>query len=502
MMLTRYLRTVLPFLALIVFTTTAPSQTAPSTVKFSGQTINTGPNPSGVVSGDFNEDGRPDLAVIDNLSNDVQILLNDGGGHFSLGSQTNTGSSPGQIVVGNFNSDTHLDLAVVNTVDHSLTILLGHGDGTFSAAPGAPTFDGFAEALIGANLRNDGLTQLVLIRCTLPGLQCFLDIYQPNSQAAFSLAQSISVPIGANFQTIVTDDFDLDNKPDIAVGVGTEIIVFRNTGAFNGIGSAHLTQLTSFNSPNLGLIGAVTSGHFNAGAAPDLAFEVFDPVSNPDELEPPHTVYVFLNTGTGTFFRKQTITGSFLNSGSFKHQLAVSDINGDGIQDLIIMELVGNEGMEYELGRGDGTFGALQPVTALANGRGAWMITRDMNRDSLQDIIVASAGIDLGPDDGFAEVMLNQNALANCPSPGSDIVRVKICSATTGTDSLTVKASGNSPSGVKRVELWIDGTKRTQAFSDQLGATVAVAAGMHCVTLVAVDLYDKLAKEEINVTIP
>ena len=279
-----------------------------------------------------------DLAITDNLSGSVQILLNDGGGQFSLGSRTNAGSFPGQIVLGNFNSDTHLDLAVVNTVDHSLTILLGHGDGTFTAAPGAPTFDGFAQALIGANLRNDGLTQLVLIRCTLPGEQCFLDIYQPNSQAVFSLAQSISVPGGANFQTIVTDDFDLDNKPDIAVGVGTEMRVFRNTSAFDGRASAHLALLTSFNTPNLGLIGAVTSGHFNAGAAPDLAFEVFDPADNPDELEPPHTIYVFLNTGSGTFFRKQIITGSFLNSGSSKHQLAVSDINGDGIQDLTLWD--------------------------------------------------------------------------------------------------------------------------------------------------------------------
>jgi hypothetical protein len=98
--------------------------------------------------------------------------------------------------------------------------------------------------------------------------------------------------------------------------------------------------------------------------------------------------------------------------------------------------------------------------------------------------------------------MLNQNALANCPSPGSDVVRVKICSATPHTNSLAVKASGNSPSGVKRVELWIDGSKRAQAFSDQLHTTVTVAPGTHRVTLVAVDLYDKLAKHAITVTIP
>jgi hypothetical protein len=78
---------------------------------------------------------------------------------------------------------------------------------------------------------------------------------------------------------------------------------------------------------------------------------------------------------------------------------------------------------------------------------------------------------------------------------------VKIYSATPNTNLLTVKASGNSQSGIKRVELWIDGSERAQAFSDQLHATVTVAPGTHHVTLIAVDLYDKFVKQAITVTI-
>jgi hypothetical protein len=79
---------------------------------------------------------------------------------------------------------------------------------------------------------------------------------------------------------------------------------------------------------------------------------------------------------------------------------------------------------------------------------------------------------------------------------------VHICAAPTAINSLTVKAAGNSPNGVKRVELWIDGSKRARAFSDQLNAKVGVAAGSHSVTIVGVDLYDKLVKKTITVSVP
>jgi hypothetical protein len=52
------------------------------------------------------------------------------------------------------------------------------------------------------------------------------------------------------------------------------------------------------------------------------------------------------------------------------------------------------------------------------------------------------------------------------------------------------------------VELWVDGIKRTQAFSDQLSATVSASPGTHQVTVVGVDLYDGLVKQPISVSVP
>lgn len=83
MFLPKYLRTLLSFVIVAVLTTTVLSQSAPSTLHFQRTTFNTGPEPNGVVSGDFNEDGRTDLAITDNLWNVVQILLNGDNGHFN-----------------------------------------------------------------------------------------------------------------------------------------------------------------------------------------------------------------------------------------------------------------------------------------------------------------------------------------------------------------------------------------------------------------------------------
>ncbi len=491
----------------------APAQTAPGTVNFRLQAgcCDSG-SPNGIVTSDFNEDGRVDIAILDEGTDSIFVVQNNGAFQFSLASLiqrvSDTSNFPNVIVAGRFDHDTHQDLAVANEFGHRIDIYLGRGDGTFIttggiAGTGTTTIPiaGVPIAMIGANLRNDGRTQLVVAECAAVNTQpCFLDVFQSNSAGTFESAQRIALPgTPGSFNTIpqdafnmiTSDDFDLDNKPDIAIGVGSQVMVFRNTGAFDGNASAHLTLQTTVKSPNGGLISALTSGHFNAGAAPDLLFEVFNPGT---DTSLPNTEYVFLNNGNGTFFLKQTITGQHTG-----HNLAASDLNGDFIQDLMI---VSARSVDYALGRGDGTFGPFQHVSdPILLGNTTAIAIRDLNRDSRHDFIFTTFG--LPPSNGSgAGFMLNANAAPNCPAPGSQAVSVAVCSITPTANAITVKASGNSPNGVKRLELWVDGKKLTQAFNDQINARVSVAAGTRSVTIVAVDLYDEIVKKTMTVTVP
>src|SRR5712691_8484632 len=107
-----------------------------------------GPNPWYFAVGDFNGDGKLDLAVayygcsLDcsvSPSNTVMVFLGNGDGTFRPASQLTVGNGPAGVAVGDFNGDGKPDLAVANVNDNTLSVLLGNGDGTFQPAQ---TFSG------------------------------------------------------------------------------------------------------------------------------------------------------------------------------------------------------------------------------------------------------------------------------------------------------------------------------------------------------------------------
>jgi hypothetical protein len=101
-------------------------------------------NPYQVAVGDFNHDGKPDLAVADFNTNTVSILIGNGDGTFQPHIEYATTTFPFGIVVGDFNGDGQVDLAVTDLATTSpncfvpnsdcpgtVSLLFGNGDGTF-----------------------------------------------------------------------------------------------------------------------------------------------------------------------------------------------------------------------------------------------------------------------------------------------------------------------------------------------------------------------------------
>ena len=113
------------------------------------------------MAGDFNGDGRPDLAVANYGSNDVSVLLGNGDGTFQPQVTYAVGSSPVALVAGDFNGDGRPDLAVANYGANDVSVLLGNGDGTFQpqvtyAVGSSPT------ALVAGDFNGDGRTDLAV----------------------------------------------------------------------------------------------------------------------------------------------------------------------------------------------------------------------------------------------------------------------------------------------------------------------------------------------------
>src|SRR5262249_30459873 len=99
-----------------------------------------------VAVGDFNGDGKLDLAVANEFSNNVSVLLGKGDGTFGPERRHSVGPDPVYVVLGDFNGDGKLDLAAVNCIDcgtvssnpGSVSIRLGNGDGSFQGAVAYP----------------------------------------------------------------------------------------------------------------------------------------------------------------------------------------------------------------------------------------------------------------------------------------------------------------------------------------------------------------------------
>ena len=113
-----------------------------SFMEVAGSPFGAGNTPVFVAVGDFNRDGKPDLAVANFGDNTVTIRLGDGTGAFPTSSTVGAGTSIASVAVGDFNGDGKPDLAVANFNSNNVTIRLGDGAGAFatSATVGAGTF--------------------------------------------------------------------------------------------------------------------------------------------------------------------------------------------------------------------------------------------------------------------------------------------------------------------------------------------------------------------------
>src|SRR5260370_14365732 len=81
---------------------------------FAPLAFDAGSGPSAVAVADFNGDGIPDLAVANQNSGSVSVLLGKGDGTFQAAHHYGVGMAPISVAVGDVNGDRHLDLLVAD----------------------------------------------------------------------------------------------------------------------------------------------------------------------------------------------------------------------------------------------------------------------------------------------------------------------------------------------------------------------------------------------------
>jgi hypothetical protein len=332
----------------------------PATAPF--QPVAVGSFPVAIVAGDFNGDGRLDLATANNSSNDISVVLGNGDGTFQPAQQYAAGFFPVSLAVGDFNGDGKQDLAVADGASGEVFVLLGNGDGTFQ--PGQRYAVGLRpSALVAADLTGDGHLDLAVTNSSDNTVSVLLGrgdgTFQP--QATY--------PVGNYPAAIVAGDFNGDGRIDLAVANSGNYGSPGTVSVLLGNGDGTFQPQQTFAAG--GFPRGIVAGDFNSDGHLDLA------VANNGD----NTVSVLLGRGDGTFRSQQAFV-----TGLSPWALVPGDFNGDGRLDLAVLSAAG---VSVLPGKGDGTFG---PAKQLPVGISPIAIAAgDFNDDGRLDVAIADS---------------------------------------------------------------------------------------------------------------
>jgi hypothetical protein len=169
-----------------------------------------GDGPFSVAAGDFNGDGKQDLAVANTFSNNVSILLGNANGTFGAATNFAAGIDPRSVAVGDFNGDGKQDLAVANRLSTNVSILLGNGNGTFGAATNFAAGVEPRSVAVG-DFNGDGRQDLAVAN----QLSNNVSILLGNGNGTFGAATNFAAGNGP--LSVAVGDFNGDGRQDLAV---------------------------------------------------------------------------------------------------------------------------------------------------------------------------------------------------------------------------------------------------------------------------------------------
>ncbi len=282
----------------------------------------------GIGSGDFDEDGLPDLAA--GYPQPIQVLLNAGDGRFSRGASYFFGLSGGPILTPDLNGDGHLDLVTRGnggTPDGVFT-MLGNGDGTFQPPDFVefPSAEGLA-TLASADFDADGFPDLVMSDVSDLGGRIYVRLNQGDG----TFEDPIPTDIIYQGWNLIASDFNGDGEADIAMTAQN----FQKLIVLIGAGDGTFADPIPYPIPSQAL--PLAAADLRHSGHPDIVVATSGGV-----------LMVFPANGDGTFGEPD-----LLGVGFAVLQISFGDANGDGHTDLIT---IGERSVIVLLGLGNGAF--------------------------------------------------------------------------------------------------------------------------------------------------
>uniref|UniRef100_UPI00312B3875 FG-GAP-like repeat-containing protein n=1 Tax=Microcoleus sp. CAWBG640 TaxID=2841653 RepID=UPI00312B3875 len=362
----------------------------------------TGSSPFSVSIGDFNGDNKPDLAVANfNSTGTASILLNTTTvattPTFATKVDFGTGSNPTSVTIGDFNGDGKPDLATAN-FSNTASILLNTTTvattPTFATKFDFPTGTGSTSVSIG-DFNGDNKPDLAVSNQNSSNVSILLNTTTTTGATTPTFATKVDFTVASQATSVSIGDFNGDNKPDLALvqRLGNIVSIFLNTtttGATTPTFATKVDFTTGF-SPQ-----SVSIGDINGDGKPDLA------VVNSNNS----TASILLNTTTTGATTPTFATKVDFTTGSGPRSVSIGDINGDGKPDLAVAN---NSSASASILLNTTTTGATTPTFAtkvdFTTGTNPVSVSiGDINGDGKPDLAVANNG------SNTASILLNTTA--------------------------------------------------------------------------------------------
>ncbi len=367
-----------------------------------------GGGPVGLLTGDFNRDGRSDL-LSSNAAGSTSLLLGGPTGFASANDHLLSGGVDA-LVVADMNGDGKLDAVVTDTNLSTVSILTGDGAGGFTENSIAAGF--VPHGLVVADFNRDGLPDLAMANSNSLAISVWIN----TGGGTFSKTNFVGST--APF-FVTTGDFDGDGNPDLAFASNSNTNISIRLG--NGAGSfGAMTSYPAGSAPR-----AIAVADFNRDGKADLA------VTN---IAAAPGVSILFGNGAGGFAAPVPYATS-AGAGA----IVVADLNRDGNPDLAV---VNGQVVTLMVGSATGTFTSVQNLTM--NYNPAAVAVGDFDRDGDLDLAVANGS----SPSGFSNVAILYTV---CLSPELTVVKSHTGNFTQGQTgaqyTMVVTNSGTAATG-------------------------------------------------------